>query len=39
LQWERSLEVFREMEAAGIMPDVVARNAAIAACAKAGFLC
>lgn len=34
LQWERSIEVFKGMERSGIQPDVVAHNAAIAACAK-----
>lgn len=29
------MDVFRQMEAAGIVPDVMAHNAAIAACAKA----
>jgi hypothetical protein len=34
VQWEQSIRVFREMEAAGVAADVVAHNAAIAACAK-----
>lgn len=33
-QWEQSVAVFREMRAAGVAPDVVAYNAAIAACAR-----
>ena len=35
-RWDHSIRVFREMEAAGIAPDVVAHNAAIAAYARGG---
>lgn len=35
-QWRQSMEVYRRMEAAGVQPDVVAHNSAIAACAKVG---
>lgn len=38
-QWERSMEVFKRMERSGIQPDVVAHNAAIAACAKVRCTC
>jgi hypothetical protein len=33
-QWEQSMRVYRQMEAASILPDVVAHNAAITACAQ-----
>ena len=33
-QWQRAMQVFREMEAVDVRIDVVAYNSAIAACAK-----
>ena len=33
-QWEKALELLREMPAAGVEPDVVCYNSAITACAK-----
>lgn len=35
-QWQRAMQIFREMEAKGVTMDEVAYNSAIAACAKGG---
>jgi pentatricopeptide repeat protein len=35
-QWERALQAFHHMEAAGLQPDVLAYNSAITAYARAG---
>jgi pentatricopeptide repeat domain-containing protein 1 len=33
-QWERAVEVFEEMKAAGVKPDVITYSALITACEK-----
>ena len=35
-QWERALDAFQRMEAAGLEADVMAYNSAISACAATG---